>query len=169
MSPAQPALPDYAKTTRLVARALKCQPAQLEAALRPATLADLDAVVALRRRVCGTQIQWDDALILHTHMRMTGSWHLYRSGERWRKPPRQARVVIEVPEWVAVCFNAPVVETYRSMDRRRHPGFGGLGPDLCDPAADLRECVRALLRYPDPDRPIAEVLLDLDYWVLIPL
>src|SRR6185369_11024252 len=31
-------------------------------------------------------------LILRTHLRMTGSWHLYRPGEAWRKPARQARV-----------------------------------------------------------------------------
>ena len=31
-------------------------------------------------------VSWDDGLVLHTQMRMTGSWHLYRSGERWRKP-----------------------------------------------------------------------------------
>lgn len=117
-------------------------------------------VEEVRSRGKHLEIQWDDGLILHTHMRMTGSWHLYRVGERWRKPARQARVVLEVPDWVAVCFNAPVVETYRAMDRRRHPGFGGLGPDLCDPRADLRECVRALWRYPDPERPVAEVLLD---------
>ncbi len=35
-------------------------------------------------------------LALHTHMRMTGSWHLYRTGERWRKGKHLARAVIEV-------------------------------------------------------------------------
>ena len=29
-------------------------------------------------------------------MRMTGSWHLYRPGERWRKPAHLARAVVEV-------------------------------------------------------------------------
>ena len=28
------------------------------------------------------EIVWDDGLILHTHMRMSGSWHLYRVGEQ---------------------------------------------------------------------------------------
>lgn len=106
------------------------------------------------------EIRFDDDLVLHTHMRMTGSWHLYREGEAWRRPRRQLRVSIVVPEWVAVCFNAPVVETYRSMNRTRHASSGGLGPDLCDPAADLAECVRRLAHYHDPDASIAEVLLD---------
>ncbi|HAP76033.1 MAG TPA: DNA lyase [Acidimicrobiaceae bacterium] len=107
------------------------------------------------------EVVWDDGLILHTHMRMTGSWHLYRSGERWRKPSELMRVAIEVPEWVAVCFSAPVVETYREFDRRRHPGFGHLGPDLCTASeAALADCARRVFHYDDPDQTIAEVLLD---------
>ncbi len=33
-------------------------------------------------------IRFDDGRVLHTHMRMTGSWHVYRPGERWQKPRR---------------------------------------------------------------------------------
>lgn len=106
------------------------------------------------------EITWDDGVVLHTHMRMTGSWHLYRHGQQWRKPARQARVVIETAQWAAVCFNAPVVEVYRSADRHRHPVMGTLGPDLCREDADLGECVRRVLHYPDPDASIGEVLLD---------
>jgi len=106
------------------------------------------------------EVIFDDGIVLHTHMRMTGSWHLYRSGERWRRPEYQVRALIEVPEWAAVCFNAPIVETYRLRDPRRHPGHGSLGPDLCDPVADLAECLRRLESYPHPDTSVAEVLLD---------
>ena len=106
------------------------------------------------------EVNFDDGIVLHTHMRMTGSWHLYRTGERWRRPERQVRALIEVTDWVAVCFNAPVVETYRMRDPRRHPGRGSLGPDLCDPHADLHDCVRRLQRYPQPEVTVAEVLLD---------
>ena len=106
------------------------------------------------------EIVWDDDIVLHTHMRMTGSWHLYRRGEKWRKPERLARVVIETIDWVAVCFNAPVVETYRSDSFVRHPNFGRLGPDLCKEDSDLNECARRLMTYADPTRSIAEVMLD---------
>lgn len=106
------------------------------------------------------EIVWDDDVVLHTHMRMTGSWHLYRRGERWRKPRRLARVVIETVEWVAVCFSAPVVETYRADSFVRHPNFGRLGPDLCKPDVDVDECVRRMMSYSDPTRSIAEVMLD---------
>jgi endonuclease VIII len=106
------------------------------------------------------EIEWDNAMVLHTHMRMSGSWHLYRRGERWRKPYEQMRAAIETEEWVAVCFNAPLVETYRQPDRRRHPGMGRLGPDLCKPETDLGVVVNLLLSYPDSDARLAEVLLD---------
>ncbi len=105
-------------------------------------------------------VEWDDDLVLDTHMRMTGSWHLYRTGDRWRRPYTQMRAAIEVADWVAVCFNAPNVETYRRADRRRHPGMGRLGPDLCRPDTDLGTVVNLLLTYPEPTARIAEVLLD---------
>lgn len=107
------------------------------------------------------EVVWDDGIVLHTYLRMNGSWHLYRSGERWRRSSDQMRVAIEVPGWVAVCFNAPTVETYREFDRFRHPGMGRLGPDLCTaPDEKLMECARRIYDYADPECPISEVLLD---------
>jgi endonuclease-8 len=106
------------------------------------------------------EMVWDDNLVLHTHMRMTGSWHLYRRGEKWRKPYQQMSVAIETGDWVAVCFNAPVVETYRLPDKRRHPGMGRLGPDLCKPETNLNTVVNLLLSFPDGATPVGEVLLD---------
>ncbi|MFM8015982.1 MAG: DNA-formamidopyrimidine glycosylase family protein, partial [Actinomycetota bacterium] len=50
----------------------------------------------VRSRGKHLEIVWDDGVVLHTHMRMTGSWHVYHPGERWRKPPHRARVVIGV-------------------------------------------------------------------------
>jgi endonuclease-8 len=106
------------------------------------------------------EIGWDDGLILHSHMKMTGSWHLYRSGERWRRSVHQMRAEVAVSDWVAVCFNAPVVEVYREFDRARHPGLGPLGPDLCRNTADLDEAINRLYHYHDQDATIGEVLLD---------
>src|SRR4029079_13354498 len=55
-------------------------------------------------------IRFDGGLEIRTHLRMNGSWHRYRPGERWRRPPARARLVLEVDGTVAVCFDAPVVE-----------------------------------------------------------
>jgi endonuclease-8 len=105
-------------------------------------------------------IEWDDGVILHTRLRRSGCWHLYRPDEPWRRPSTQLRVAIEVRDWVAVCFNAPVAETYREPDLSRHPGFGGLGPDVSRADADLGRGVDLLLSYRDPEMALGEVLLD---------
>jgi endonuclease VIII len=105
-------------------------------------------------------IVWDDGLTLHTHMRRSSGWHLYRQGERWGERVSQVRVEIHTDNWVAVCFGSPVVETYRQFDRSRHPGFGPLGPDLCRVDADLDESINRLYHYHDQSAPIAEALLD---------
>lgn len=106
------------------------------------------------------EIGFDDGVVLHTHLRMTGSWHLYRTGEHWRRSVQQARVIIEVAGWKAVCFNAPVVELYRSRDTSRHPGLGSLGPDLIRPDADILECVARVERFCTEGTTVAELLLD---------
>src|SRR5580704_10191024 len=49
-------------------------------------------------------------LILVTHMLMSGSWHLYRTGERWRMGRARMRVVSRTGEWEAVGSNRPVTE-----------------------------------------------------------
>ena len=104
---------------------------------------------------------WDDGIVLHTRVRLNGAWHLYRAGERWRKPNDQMRVAVEVPGWVAVCFNAATIETYREFDPVRHPGLGRLAPDLSTATeAEISECIRLMFAYADEACPIAEVLLD---------
>ena len=95
---------------------------------------------------------------LHTHMRMTGSWHLYRPGERWRKPAHYARAVLEVNGWTAVCFSAPVVELLLRREVDRLPSIAGLGPDALDEQTDLGEARRRLDER--GDMTIAEALLD---------
>jgi endonuclease-8 len=106
------------------------------------------------------EIEWDDGVILHTHLRMSGSWHVYRKDDIWQRPHREMRALIETDTWTAVCFNAPTVETFREPSMSRHPWFGRLGPDLCRVDADLGRCVELLLSYDDPRATMGEVLLD---------
>ena len=98
-------------------------------------------------------------LTLHTHMRMTGSWHLYRRGERWRRSAGAVVARLSTPGAEAVCFSAPVVEVLREADLRHHPVLAALGPDLCVAGADLDD-VLARLDTLDPATPIGVALLD---------
>ncbi len=118
---------------------------------------EITAVDALGKNLL---IRFDNGLELRTHLRMNGSWHRYRPGERWRRPPGRARLVIEVPGAVAVCFDAPVVELLEQRVEALHTSLGRLGPDLL--AGDFDED-EALRRLRDPSRAamtIAEALLD---------
>jgi endonuclease-8 len=82
-------------------------------------------------------IRFDSGLALHTHMRMTGSWHLYRPGQAWRRPERLAMAVLRVEDAVAVLFSAPVVELVREPAART----GHLGPDILADDFDLARVV----------------------------
>ena len=57
-------------------------------------------------------VRFANGLEIRTHLGMHGSWHRYRPGEPWRRPPARARLVLEVPGSVAVCFDAPTVELF---------------------------------------------------------
>src|SRR6266699_5466217 len=59
-------------------------------------------------------------LVLHTHLRMTGSWHIYRHTEPWQKPQRYAKAVLTTDRFVAVCFSAPVVTLMSAREAARN-------------------------------------------------
>jgi endonuclease VIII len=101
-------------------------------------------------------IRFDSGLVLHSHMRMTGAWHLYRPGEAWRKPARLAKIVLSNEDTVAVLFSAPVVELVREREAFRD--LAHLGPDILAPELDLDEVLR---RARTNDRKaLGELLLD---------
>lgn len=114
-------------------------------------------VEAVESRGKNLLVRFDDGRVLHTHMRMTGSWHLYRPGEGWQRPRRQARVVLETGRFVAVCFNAPVVELLTAGGVERHAALSRLGPDLLSEAFDASEARRRLRER--GELPIGEALL----------
>jgi endonuclease-8 len=96
-------------------------------------------------------------LILRTHMRMNGSWHIYRPGEPWYLPAHAMRILLETSDWVAVAFNVYSAEFIRSDRLDHHRTLATLGPDLL---GDFdRDRTLALVRQNDT-RPVHDVLLD---------
>jgi endonuclease-8 len=85
-----------------------------------------------------------DDLVLHTHMRMTGAWHVYHPGVPWRKPARFAKVVLRTEDLDAPCFSAPIVELLTFRETARHPALTRLGPDAIAEDFDEDEAVRRL-------------------------
>ena len=98
-------------------------------------------------------------LVLRSHMRMTGSWHVYATGAPWQRPERQATLVLEAGARTAVGFNIPVVELTTERDVSRVPAIASLGPDVLVDPFDLLEA-RRRAKGSDPGRPIGDLLLD---------
>lgn len=133
------------------------------AALEPLAAVDRQAQIAGRTivevRAHGKHLLMtlSDDLVLRTHMRMHGSWHIYRPGERWRAPRRDARIVITTAEWVAIAFAVNDAEFLTADQVARHPRLTALGPDLLADdldAAEVRDRMRQI-----PARHIADALL----------
>ena len=93
---------------------------------------------------------------IHSHLKMEGSWHLYRHGTNWRRPAWQARAILATADWVAVGFQLGTLEVVARTEEGSVVGY--LGPDLLGPDWNADE---ALLRLTaDPARAIGLALLD---------
>jgi len=97
-------------------------------------------------------------LVLRTHMRMHGSWHLYRPGERWQRPRHEMRIAIATDAFEAIAFSVPVAEFLKATDVDRQRDLHDLGPDPLSDAFDNAEAVRRIAGRGDME--IADALLD---------
>ncbi|TFC84101.1 Fpg/Nei family DNA glycosylase [Cryobacterium sp. TmT2-59] len=93
---------------------------------------------------------------IHSHLKMEGSWHLYRHGSAWKRPAFQARIVLETAEWAAVGFELGVLEVV-PLDREAEL-LAYLGPDLLGADWDAAEATRRIRER--PERPVAVALAD---------
>ena len=111
-----------------------------------------ERIEAVEARGKNLIVRFEKSRALRTHMMMSGSWHIYRAGEKWQRPAWQARVTVQADNgFLAVCFNAPVVEWLREESIAR------LGPDATTDAFDEAEALRRLRAL--PDRSLGEALL----------
>ena len=97
-------------------------------------------------------------VVLHTHMKMSGSWHVYRPDERWWEPESEARVVIRTEHAVAPCFHPPIVELLTEKELGLHRVVSRLGPDIIRDDFDMDDAIGRIRS--DEDRDIATALLD---------
>jgi len=98
-------------------------------------------------------------LTLHSHLGMSGSWHVYPRGAVWAsKPAGAAWVVLRGEKSEAVQFGGPTLRLLRTEALRRDPALSRLGPDIL--AADFEaEAVARSLRA-HPHRSLGDALLD---------
>ncbi|MEZ5120255.1 MAG: DNA-formamidopyrimidine glycosylase family protein [Solirubrobacterales bacterium] len=104
-------------------------------------------------------IRFEGDLVIHSHLRMTGSWGTYRDGQPWRRGRRRAWFVARARGAEAVQFDGPVLELMTAARARADQRIAGLGPDILAPDLDEERFLRRL-RGDDPTRPIGDALLD---------
>jgi endonuclease-8 len=88
-------------------------------------------------------------LILLTHMLMSGSWHIYRPGERWQRPRGDMRIVVAAANFEAVAFKVPVAEFHGTASLARREGFNALGPDVLSSSFDKSTAAASLRGQPE--------------------
>jgi endonuclease-8 len=113
-------------------------------------------VESVRSRGKHLVVQFAGGKALRTHLGMTGTWHVYEDGERWRVTPGKARVVIEAGGSVGVCFSAPDVSA--GPVEQIEAELAHLGPDLL--ADDFDPAVVAERGLDSSAEFVADLLLD---------
>lgn len=103
-------------------------------------------------------IHFSGDLILVTHMLMSGSWHIYRRGERWKRGHAHMRVVIANESFEAVAFDVPVARFYAARSLERHSAIPRLGPDPLQEDFSAGDAAARIAAYPEEE--IASVLLN---------
>jgi endonuclease-8 len=97
-------------------------------------------------------------LSLHSHLGMSGGWHFYRPGTRWRRPRTSAWAVLSGGGWDAVQFGGPTLRVASTSRLRRDPQLVRLGPDILAEDFDADAVIDAVRA--DPGRGLGDVLLD---------
>jgi len=103
-------------------------------------------------------MQFSGDLVLRTHMRMNGSWHIYKRNERWQRARSDMRIVIAVADYEAVGFNIPVAEFLTVRQLSRHEELRKLGPDVLSDAFDAADAIGRMRGR--PSLAIADALLN---------
>jgi len=126
---------------------------------RAARIERLDGLRLQGVRAHGKNLILDfDELVLHSHLGMSGAWHVYPRGARWRKPRHAAWAVLAGASQEAVQFGGPTLRLLPASRLRRDPQLSRLGSDILAPELDLAAAVRGLRA--DPGRELGDALLD---------
>jgi endonuclease-8 len=104
-------------------------------------------------------IRFDGGLTLHSHLRMTGAWHIYGPGERWRRSPRGAWLLLTRDGTEVVQFGGPLLELIPDSRARTDPRLAELGQDVIGESFNAEEFLHRL-RADDPRRPFGDALLE---------
>lgn len=103
-------------------------------------------------------IAFDDARVLHSHLGMTGAWHVYALGQPWAKPAELAAITLATDEHIAVNFTPKHLELTTAAKLRGDAYLRRLGPDMMLPETDVRTILPRLRTH--NARPIGEAVMN---------
>jgi endonuclease-8 len=102
-------------------------------------------------------IHFSGGATLVTHMLMTGSWHIYKPGERWQRPSSSARVVLENPDYHAVAFDVPLAEMHTAQSLARDGRIPAPAGDLLSTGFEAEAAIARILA--EPDQELGNILM----------
>lgn len=105
-------------------------------------------------------IALDNGRVLRSHLGLYGSWHRYRLDESWRRPRRQASILLQASDWDYVCFNAKEVEWLQQGGFRQFDQQHRLGMDLIREQLEEEALLDRVRRLLPPATLMVDVLLD---------
>jgi endonuclease-8 len=122
--------------------------------------ASIDGVVLERVESRGKHLllYFADDLMLHSHLGMRGGWHVYRRGQRWRRPASQAWIALASDDAEAVNFGGSFMRIGRRGRLLREPRLVRLGPDILAEDFDSAEVI-ARMRSVNPQIELGAALL----------
>jgi Formamidopyrimidine-DNA glycosylase N-terminal domain len=89
-------------------------------------------------------MRFEGGLTLHSHLRMTGAWGVYRRGKRWHRGAYRAWLVIRTADHDVVQFDGPVLELMTDGRSRFDQRLAQLGPDVLADEFDNARFLRRL-------------------------
>jgi endonuclease-8 len=104
-------------------------------------------------------VHFDDGRVLHSHLGMNGSWHVYERGSRWNRPQGSAWVVISADGTDVAEFGGPTLRVIDAARLKADPTLARLGPDILDDDFTVMAGVESL-RKGERTVGIGEALLD---------
>lgn len=104
-------------------------------------------------------LTFDNDLVVHSHLRMSGRWEIGPPGRRYRRPRATAWLILATDDLEAALFNGPLLEVLTPAQVGLHPALRRLGPDVLDADFDAARAIAAARRGP-AEQTVADVLLD---------
>jgi len=96
-------------------------------------------------------IHFSGGSILATHMLMSGSWHIYKPGDRWQDKAANARIVLETADYLAVGFRVPIARIYTGQTLARERKIPRSEQDVLSPSFDAKAAVHRLMTHPNDE------------------